>query len=29
MLKTAGQGLTRTFTIFDENDQQSLIKQIA
>ncbi len=28
VLKTAGQGLTRTFTIFDENDQQSLMKQI-
>jgi DNA helicase-2/ATP-dependent DNA helicase PcrA len=28
VLKTGGQGLTRSFTIFDENDQQSLMKQI-
>jgi DNA helicase II / ATP-dependent DNA helicase PcrA len=28
VLKTAGQGLTRAFTIFDENDQQSLMKPI-
>jgi DNA helicase-2/ATP-dependent DNA helicase PcrA len=28
VLKTGNQGLTRTFTIFDENDQQSLMKQI-
>ncbi len=28
VLKTGGKGLTRTFTIFDENDQQSLMKQI-
>jgi DNA helicase-2/ATP-dependent DNA helicase PcrA len=28
VLKTANQGLTRTFTIFDENDQLSLMKQI-
>ncbi len=28
VLKTGSQGLTRTFTIFDENDQQSLMKQI-
>ncbi|HEY1256486.1 MAG TPA: UvrD-helicase domain-containing protein, partial [Terracidiphilus sp.] len=28
VLKTASQGLTRSFTIFDENDQQSLMKQI-
>src|SRR5208282_6162498 len=27
-LKVAGQGLTRTFTIFDENDQLGLVKQI-
>jgi len=28
VLKTGNQGLTRSFTIFDENDQQSLMKQI-
>ncbi len=28
VLKTGNLGLTRTFTIFDENDQQSLMKQI-
>jgi DNA helicase-2/ATP-dependent DNA helicase PcrA len=28
VLKTANQGHTRNFTIFDENDQQSLMKQI-
>ena len=28
VLKTGGKGLTRTFTIFDENDQQGLMKQI-
>jgi superfamily I DNA/RNA helicase len=28
VLKTGNQGLTRAFTIFDENDQQSLMKQI-
>jgi DNA helicase-2/ATP-dependent DNA helicase PcrA len=28
VLKTAGQGLTRAFTIFDENDQQGIVKQI-
>ena len=28
VLKIAGQGLTRDFTIFDENDQQSIVKQI-
>jgi DNA helicase-2/ATP-dependent DNA helicase PcrA len=28
VLKTANQGLTRSFTIFDEHDQQSLMKQI-
>jgi superfamily I DNA/RNA helicase len=28
VLKTAGQGLTRTFTIFDENDQQGIVKQV-
>jgi DNA helicase-2/ATP-dependent DNA helicase PcrA len=28
VLKTGNQGLTRNFTIFDENDQQSLMKQI-
>jgi DNA helicase-2/ATP-dependent DNA helicase PcrA len=28
VLKTGNQGLTRTFTIFDDNDQQSLMKQI-
>ncbi len=27
-LKTAGGGLTRAFTIFDENDQSGLVKQI-
>jgi len=27
-LKTAAGGLTRAFTIFDENDQQSIVKQI-
>src|SRR5208337_628358 len=27
-LKVGGQGLTRTFTIFDENDQQGIVKQI-
>ena len=27
-LKVGGQGLTRTFTIFDENDQSGLVKQI-
>ena len=27
-LMTAGQGLTRAFTIFDENDQQGIVKQI-
>ncbi|HTV56614.1 MAG TPA: UvrD-helicase domain-containing protein, partial [Terriglobia bacterium] len=27
-LKTAGQGFTRSFTIFDENDQQGIVKQI-
>ena len=26
--QTAGQGLTRTFTIFDENDQQGIVKQV-
>ncbi len=28
VLKTGDKGLTRSFTIFDENDQQSLMKQI-
>jgi DNA helicase-2/ATP-dependent DNA helicase PcrA len=28
VLKIAGQGLTRAFTIFDENDQQGIVKQI-
>ena len=28
VLKTGNHGLMRTFTIFDENDQQSLMKQI-
>ena len=28
VLKIAGQGLTRDFTIFDENDQQGIVKQI-
>ena len=28
VLKMGNQGLTRAFTIFDENDQQSLMKQI-
>jgi DNA helicase-2/ATP-dependent DNA helicase PcrA len=28
VLKTAGQGLTRAFTIFDENDQQGIVKQV-
>ncbi|MGC9222284.1 MAG: ATP-dependent helicase [Terracidiphilus sp.] len=28
VLKVAGQGLTRDFTIFDENDQQGIVKQI-
>jgi DNA helicase-2/ATP-dependent DNA helicase PcrA len=28
VLKIGNQGLTRSFTIFDENDQQSLMKQI-
>jgi DNA helicase-2/ATP-dependent DNA helicase PcrA len=28
VLKIAGQGLTRAFTIFDENDQSGLVKQI-
>ncbi len=28
VLKIGDKGLTRTFTIFDENDQQSLMKQI-
>jgi DNA helicase-2/ATP-dependent DNA helicase PcrA len=27
-LKVGGQGLTHTFTIFDENDQQGIVKQI-
>jgi DNA helicase II / ATP-dependent DNA helicase PcrA len=27
-LKVGGKGLTRTFTIFDENDQQGIVKQI-
>ena len=27
-LKVGGQGLTRTFTIFDENDQQGIVKQV-
>ena len=27
-LKVGGQGLTRTFAIFDENDQQGIVKQI-
>ncbi len=27
-LKVAGQGLTRSFAIFDENDQQGIVKQI-
>ncbi len=27
-LRVAGQGLTRDFTIFDENDQQAVVKQI-
>ncbi len=27
-LRTAGQGFTRAFTIFDENDQQGIVKQI-
>jgi len=27
-LRIGGQGLTRTFTIFDENDQQGIVKQI-
>ena len=27
-LKIGGQGLTRAFTIFDENDQQGIVKQI-
>ncbi|MGB0063838.1 MAG: UvrD-helicase domain-containing protein, partial [Terracidiphilus sp.] len=28
VLKINGQGLTRAFTIFDENDQQGIVKQI-
>jgi DNA helicase-2/ATP-dependent DNA helicase PcrA len=28
VLQVGGKGLTRSFTIFDENDQQSLMKQI-
>ena len=28
VLKAAGHGLTRTFTIFDENDQQGIVKQV-
>jgi DNA helicase-2/ATP-dependent DNA helicase PcrA len=28
VLKIAGQGLTRNFTIFDESDQQGVVKQI-
>ncbi len=28
VLKIAGQGLTRDFTIFDESDQQGIVKQI-
>jgi DNA helicase-2/ATP-dependent DNA helicase PcrA len=27
-LKVAGEGLTRTFAIYDENDQQAIVKQI-
>ena len=27
-LKIGGQGLTRAFTIFDENDQQGIVKQV-
>jgi DNA helicase-2/ATP-dependent DNA helicase PcrA len=27
-LKVGGEGLTRAFTIYDENDQQSIVKQI-
>jgi DNA helicase-2/ATP-dependent DNA helicase PcrA len=27
-LKVAGDGLTRSFTIYDENDQQAIVKQI-
>ena len=27
-LKVGGEGLTRSFAIFDENDQQAIVKQI-
>ena len=27
-LKVGGKGLTRTFAIFDENDQQGIVKQV-